>query len=260
MGRSVGTGTRRTDSHGADVQGAGTHHRKVLFGRRRGRRLRPSRQRLIDDALPRLRVTLPAPGARLDVDALFPGPVREVWLEVGFGGGEHLAAQAVAHPEIGFIGCEPFVNGVANLLVLAEDQNLTNLRLHPDDARSLIAALPDATIGRVFVLFPDPWPKKRQHKRRFIGTENLDALARVMCVGGELRLATDHADYLEWMLAHLAAHPAFARCAEGAADSGGRPADWPATRYEHKALAAGVRCAYLRYRRRPRGDATPHGS
>jgi len=124
----------------------------------------------------------------------------------------------------------------------------------------LIAALPDATIGRVFVLFPDPWPKKRQHKRRFIATENLDALARVMRAGGELRLATDHADYLAWMLAHLEAHPAFARCVEGAANVHARPADWPATRYEHKALAAGARCGYLRYRRRPRGAAPPHGS
>jgi tRNA (guanine-N7-)-methyltransferase len=141
---------------------------------------------------------------------------------------------------------------VAKLLagVDAADPPLGNIRLYPDDARALLAALPDASVGRVFVLFPDPWPKSRHHRRRFIAPPQLDLLARVMRPGAELRLATDHIDYLRWMLLCLLDHPAFRWCARGPADWRGRPADWPPTRYEEKALEKGLVPAYLRFERR----------
>lgn len=227
-------------------------HRRILYGRRRGRPLHRGQQALVDTLLPRLAVTLPETGPQtgtLDPAALFAPPVNDVWLEIGFGGGEHLAAQAAAHRDIGIIGCEVFENGIAKLLGEVERQGLANVRILADDARLLIAALPPASIGRVFILFPDPWPKQRHHKRRIVAEETLDALAAVMKDGAELRLATDDVGYLGWMLARAPVHPAFAWLAEGPADWRRRPADWPATRYEAKAIAAGRRPYFLRLRR-----------
>jgi tRNA (guanine-N7-)-methyltransferase len=189
----------------------------------------------------------------LEPRGLFAPPVEAVWLEVGFGGGEHLAAQAAAHPAIGLIGCEVFENGVAKLLAEAQRRGLGNLRLVIDDARLLIAALPEASLARAFILFPDPWPKLRHHKRRIVSAETLDRLAFVLADDAELRLATDDADYLCWMLECATMHPAFSWLARGPRDWRERPADWPATRYEQKALAAGRKPAFLRLRRRPRG-------
>ena len=220
------------------------------YGRRRGRRLRPGRAALLAEVLPKIAIAAPAAGRKLDLAALFGGGRAAVWLEIGFGGGEHLATQAAAHPGIGFIGCEPYVNGMAALLVRVAERQLANLRVWPDDARALIPALPDAALARVFVLFPDPWPKKRHHKRRLITREFLDALARVMAPGGELRIATDDPGYLEWIVERAAAHPAFVSLTRGPEDWRARPADWPATRYEEKAIAAGRRPAYLGFRRR----------
>ncbi|HEX3498921.1 MAG TPA: tRNA (guanosine(46)-N7)-methyltransferase TrmB [Stellaceae bacterium] len=232
-------------------------HRRILYGRRRGRPLHRGQQRLIDTLLPRLAVTLPENGT-LDPAALFDptafldkGP-REIWLEIGFGGGEHLAAQAAAHRDIGMIGCEVFENGIAKLLGEIERQELANIRILTDDARLLLAALPEASISRVFILFPDPWPKQRHHKRRIVTGQTLDTLAALMKDGAQLRLATDDVDYLGWMLARVPLHPAFAWLAEGPADWRSRPQDWPATRYEAKAIAAGRRPYFLRLRRRPR--------
>jgi tRNA (guanine-N7-)-methyltransferase len=191
---------------------------------------------------------LPATGM-LDPAALFAPPVNDVWLEIGFGGGEHLAAQAAAHRDVGIIGCEVFENGIAKLLGEVERQALANVRILADDARLLVAALPAASIGRVFILFPDPWPKQRHHKRRIVAHETLDALAAIMKDGAELRLATDDVGYLGWMLACAPVHPAFAWLAEGPADWRTRPADWPGTRYEAKAIAAGRRPYFLHLRR-----------
>jgi tRNA (guanine-N7-)-methyltransferase len=196
-------------------------------------------------------VTLPESGA-FDPAALFDLRPREIWLEIGFGGGEHLAAQAAAHPDIGIVGCEVFENGIAKLLGEIARRDLANVRILTDDARLLLSALPPASIGRVFILFPDPWPKQRHHKRRIVTTQTLDTLAAVMTDGAELRLATDDVDYLAWMLARVPVHPAFAWLAEGPGDWRSRPADWPATRYEAKAIAAGRRPYFLRLRRRPR--------
>lgn len=225
--------------------------RRQLYGRRRGRKLRPGRDALVAQRLPEIRVALP-PDGPLDPRRLFDRPVAEVWLEVGFGSGEHLAAQARSHPDIGFIGCEPFVNGVASLLSLVVAEGIENLRIHPDDARPLIDALGDATIGRLFVLFPDPWPKTRHHKRRFIVPKTLDACARVLRDGAEFRLATDHPEYCRWMLEHLRRHAAFAWLARSPRDWRERPDDWPETRYEAKTLAQGARPMFLRFRRRTR--------
>jgi tRNA (guanine-N7-)-methyltransferase len=222
-----------------------------LYGRRRGRPLRPGRQLLQHELLPRLAIILPETGL-LDPAALFPTPPPEVWLEIGFGGGEHLAEQAERHPEIGFIGSEVFENGVARLVSEVSRRGLGNLRIFADDARLLLDRLPPNSLGRVFVLFPDPWPKLRHHKRRLVAPATLDRLAEVMRPGAELRLATDDPGYLAWMLEHVTAHPAFTWLARGPADWRERPADWPPTRYEEKARAAGRTPAFLRFARRDR--------
>jgi tRNA (guanine-N7-)-methyltransferase len=220
-----------------------------LYGRRRGRPLRPGQQHLVQALLPRLAAPLPREG-RLDPRTLFPAGTADVWLEIGFGGGEHLAAQAAGHPETGFIGSEVFENGVAKLLGEIERRRLDNIRLFTDDARLLIEALAPASIGRVFILFPDPWPKQRHHKRRLVAEPTLDRLAEIMPEGAELRLATDDPGYLVWMLEHTTAHPAFVWLARCTRDWRERPADWPPTRYEQKARAAGRTPVFLRFARR----------
>ena len=185
---------------------------------------------------------LPAPWT---LPTLF-GDAREVWLEIGFGAGEHLAAQAERHPDIGFIGCEPFFNGVAKLITEIAERDLDNVRVFRDDARLLLEALPAASIARAFVLFPDPWPKVRHHKRRILSREGFAALARVMPDGAELRVATDDPDYLDGSRSTPPARAALwleRRWQE-------RPPDWPATRYEEKASQAGRKPAYLAFRRR----------
>ncbi|MGP1394066.1 MAG: tRNA (guanosine(46)-N7)-methyltransferase TrmB [Inquilinaceae bacterium] len=232
--------------------GSPPSERRTLYGRRRGRKLRPGRVDLLDRTLPALAVPLPEPPAMLDPADLFPKAPRAVWLEIGFGGGEHLAAQAERHPDVGIIGCEPFINGVASLLRDIDRRGLTNIRIHPGDARPVVDALPDAAIDRCFVLFPDPWPKVRHHKRRLINADSLTALARVLSDGAELRLASDDPGLVDWMLAETRRHGAFAWTAGGPQDWRRRPDDWPATRYEAKALAAGRTPAYLTFLRRPR--------
>ncbi|HEX2116442.1 MAG TPA: tRNA (guanosine(46)-N7)-methyltransferase TrmB [Alphaproteobacteria bacterium] len=219
------------------------------YGRRRGRRLRESQRTLLETLLPQ--VAIVGSSEPLDPRTLFGPETDQVWLEIGFGGGEHLAAQAAAHPNVGVVGCEPFVNGVVSLLGQIKARQLGNVRIWPSDARALIARFPDASIARAFILFPDPWPKSRHHKRRLIAPLFLDALARVLTPGAELRVATDDADYLAWSLERLTAHNKFRWCARSAADWRVRPADWPPTRYEQKAVAAGRRPAYLRFMRVP---------
>ncbi len=228
--------------------------RARLYGRKRGRPLRVGRQRLVDELLPRLAIDLPAAG-QVDFATLFARPRRSVWLEIGFGAGEHLAASAEARRETGFIGCEVFANGIAKLLGEIERRQLDNIRLFADDARLLIAALPPASIDRVFILFPDPWPKARHKKRRIVSTETLDQLARIMTDEAELRLATDDVGYFSWMLERVTAHPAWQWLARRPADWRQRPADQPPTRYEEKARAAGRAPFFLRARRRPRSGS-----
>jgi len=224
-----------------------------LYGRRRGRPLRQQRTSLVDGLLPRLALAPPANGTPIDIARLFDPPKRDLWLEVGFGGGEHLAGQAARHPDIGFIGAEPFINGVASLLQHITAQDLSNIRVVPDDARPLLDALPDACLARCFVLFPDPWPKARHAFRRFIGPDNLPRLARVLKDGAELCLATDDRQLARWMLEYTWRHPDFHWLADRAADWRTPPADWIETRYEQKARAQGRPALYFRFRRKPRG-------
>ena len=232
--------------------------RRILYGRRRGRRLRPGRKALLADLLPRLAIDVPAEAdAPLDPSALFAGGFvpRDVWLEVGFGAGEHLAAQARNHPEIGFIGCEPYINGVAGLLREIERHGLNNIRVLMGDARTLIERIEPASIGRVGILFPDPWPKKRHHKRRFISPASLDALASVLKDEGEFRFASDDAGYVRWTLEHVLDHADFVWLARGPRSWRQRPEGSVPTRYEGKAADQGRACVFLGFRRRRRPQA-----
>ena len=221
----------------------------AFFGRRKGKRLREGQERRLSELLPELRIALPPPGDRLDPASLFPSPVSELWLEIGFGGGEHLAAQANSHPEIGILGCEPFVNGVAKLLRAVDDDQLRNVRIWDEDATALLAALPDAALARVYLLYPDPWPKRRQRKRRFVSDESLVEIARVLKPGGAFRFATDIDDYAGWTLARAARCAGLRWKAERADDWRLPFPGWPGTRYEAKAKAAGRRPSYLTFER-----------
>ena len=246
--------------------------RRMLYGRRKGPKLSAHQQHLFDRLLPQFALR-PTPGA--DPRTYFSSPLEDMWLEVGFGGGEHLVWQAQHHPEAGLIGAEPYVNGVVKLLSKIDslspsggegrgegdqkreirNQNgsatephpsplrqsgrgssVSNIRIYMGDARDILEALPDASLGRVFVLFPDPWPKTRHHKRRFLQMETLDQLARVLKPGAELRFASDDSGYVEWTLERFMAHAAFEWIATRATDWETRPADWPPTRYEAKEL------------------------
>ena len=217
-----------------------------LYGRRRGRPLRAGQRALFETLLPRLCFALPDGGA-LDPRHLFDGAIREFWLEIGFGAGEHLAYQAAAHPDCGFIGSEVFEPGIAHLLSEVKDRPLANVRLFIDDARLVLAALMPQSLGRAFILHPDPWPKERHKKRRIVSRETLDHLAGALRDGAELRIATDDPDYGEWIAERLAAHPDFARL-----PTDPRPADWPPTRYELKAEGQGRAARLFCYRRRAR--------
>ncbi len=217
------------------------------FGRRRGKKLRPARERLLKDRLPAFTLD-----PERDVAAQFRSRVRALWLEIGFGGGEHLAAQAHAHRDVGLIGCEPYIDGVAKFLTHADRDGLDNVRIHADDARQIFPHIKDAALERIFVLFPDPWPKARHHKRRIIQDDVLDDFARILASGGELRFASDHMGYVRWALARLMRHGDFEWLAQGPADWRNTPADWVRTRYEQKALNRGDACVYLNFRRKPR--------
>jgi tRNA (guanine-N7-)-methyltransferase len=220
----------------------------AFFGRRKGHPLRPHQAALMQTLLPRLALALDAPPPG-PLAALFTHPVDDVRLEIGFGGGEHLCAEAAAHPRTGFLGCEPFVNGMAKALALIEAGSLANIRLHFGDAADLVAWLPDASLARVDLLYPDPWPKRRHWKRRFVQEHSVAALARVLRPDGEFRFVSDWPAYAEWVLERLTRSPRFAWTAEQA-DDWRQP--WPgftSTRYEAKAKQAGRVPCYLVFRR-----------
>ncbi len=203
------------------------------FGRTRSRSIKPRQAALIDSLLPQ--IALDPLAGPLDPRALAPG-AAEIWLEVGFGGGEHMAAQAARRPDVLVLGAEPFWNGAASALRHIDEAGLSNVRLHVGDARDLLAALPTASLGRVFIMFPDPWPKLRHHKRRLIQAETVAGLARVLKPGGRLRFASDWADYVDWTLERFAASPDFRWTAERADDWRNPPPDHVTTRYEEKRL------------------------
>jgi tRNA (guanine-N7-)-methyltransferase len=220
---------------------------RAFFGRRKGHALRPHQAALFDTLLPRLALDLSAP-APADLRTLFDA-VDGVRLESGFGGGEHLIAEAERHPRTGFIGVEPFVNGMAKALAAIEAHKLVNIRLHHGDTTDLLDWLPAAGLARFDLLYPDPWPKRRHWKRRFVQDQSVAAIARIVKAGGEFRFASDIPDYATWTLARLVRSPDFIWTAERADDWRKPWPDWPGTRYEAKAKREGRAPCYLIFRR-----------
>lgn len=221
---------------------------KVLYGRRHGRGLRQKQRDLLVSLLPKLQIDL-RHVEQFVPEEFFGNQVENIWLEIGFGDGEHLIWQAAANPNIGVIGCEPYLNGVAKLLRCLSEQELSNIRLFCEDARLLIERLPDQSVDKVFILFPDPWPKVRHRKRRIVSYPVLEQLARVLKDGAELRIATDEPSYIEWILWHFNNHDAFSWAVRNPSDCLQNPPDWPITRYQNKAIDAGRDCLFLTYKR-----------
>ncbi len=223
-----------------------------FYGRLKGKALRDSQKVYLDEDLARL-----SPGAvgwdenpdrlPLDLKALFGG--RPVWLEVGFGGGEHMVHQAAQNPDVGIIGCEPYINGVAMLLGKIREAGVDNVAVHPGDVRDLFDVLPDGAIDRAVLLYPDPWPKARHHRRRFVTPEHLDPLARVLKKGAIFRVATDIPDYVRQTMEQMMARGDFEWLAEGPEDWRKPWGDWISTRYEKKALREGRVPHYMTFRR-----------
>lgn len=219
------------------------------YGRRSGRKLRSFKQGLMDNLLPTLEIKIE--DNQIIGDTFNPQDYRGCFLEIGFGAGEHLALQAKENPEILMVGCEPFVNGVANLLEQIEEEKLTNIRIYPGNALDFLGAIPDHSLDHIFLLFPDPWPKKAHHKRRFVQEEVLTLLAQKLSKGGKLLMATDHADYFEWMcektfvhedLVHLNPDP----------DTWHTPPDlWTKTRFQSKAEKARRPSRFLWFGKHP---------
>jgi len=218
-------------------------YRRKLYGRRKGPKLSARQIGLRQTLLGEL-----AFDPAKEPFGQFSNTVQELWLEVGFGAGEHLVWQAKTHPQVGLIGAEPYEMGVAKLLTKLEESNLNTVRIFEGDGRDIIENLPDGCLSRFFLLFPDPWPKTRHHKRRFLQMGMLDQLARVMRPSGELRFATDDKTYLPYALERLMAHPAFDWLAQGPSDWKTRPSDWLPTRYETKAIKGPP--TFLRFVRR----------
>ena len=232
----------------AAPEDAGAHPHGAFFGRRKGHKLRAHQADLIEHLLPRLALDIasPAPAA---LAGLFDSAVDDVRLEIGFGGGEHLIAEARAFPRLGFIGCEPYVNGMAKILAQIETHGIGNIRLFAGDAAELLAWAPPDSLARVDLIHPDPWPKRRHWKRRFVQDATVSAIARVLRPQGEFRFVSDIADYCAWTLAHLARAPELAWTAERACDWRLPWADYTMTRYGRKAEREGRHAAYLRFRK-----------
>ena len=216
---------------------------RALYGRSRGKALREGQKRLLAEALPLFSIV----SEHLAEGRLFARTPREVWLEIGFGAGEHLVEQAKANPDVGIVGCEPFLNGIVAALAGLKREDVPNVRLRHGDAQAVIEAVPDAFFSRVFVLYPDPWPKRRHNKRRFIAQGVIDALARVMRKGAELRFATDIDDYAGWTLVRFSASPQFRWAATQANDWRCPWPEWCPTRYEAKARVENRRPVYLTF-------------
>ncbi len=228
-----------------------TRPHRNFYGRLKGKHLKKSQEGYLQEDLAAL-----SPGAvgwdenptrdPLDLAELFGG--REVWLEVGFGGGEHVIHQAAQNPDVGIIGCEPYINGVAMLLGKVRKASIDNLCIYPGDVRDMFDVLPDASISKAFLLYPDPWPKARHHRRRFVTPEHLDPLARVLKRGAEFRVATDIPDYVRQTMEEVP-KAGFEWLAQNAQDWRDPWDDWFSTRYEQKALREGRRPHYMTFRR-----------
>ena len=219
-----------------------------FFGRRKGKTLRARQASLTETLLPRLRVT--PESLKADSDHL--SGFEDLWIEIGFGGGEHLTCDAQLNPRVRFIGCEPFVNGVAKLLASVEENNLENIRIFDGDALAILSALPEASLGRITILYPDPWPKFRQRKRRFVSADSVAQMARTLRDGAAVHFATDIDDYSAWTLARFTKSDAFVWEANASGDWTNPWPAWPGTRYEAKAIREGRPPAYLTFVRRAR--------
>ena len=232
-----------------DPKGRPSRATEGFFGRRRGKTIRPQQAAALESGLGAYGLDLSSE-APAELRTLFSADVSTVRLEIGFGGGEHLLHRAMEAPATGFIGVEPFVNGMAKLMMAVREKPLANLRVHNDDATRLLDWLPQASLDGIDLLYPDPWPKKKHWKRRFVGPLNLDRFARVLKPGGRFRFASDIDTYVNWTLLHCRAHGAFAWQAEDAADWHRPYEGWPGTRYEAKAIREGRRPAYLTFVRK----------
>ncbi|RXX13234.1 tRNA (guanine(46)-N(7))-methyltransferase TrmB [Brucella canis] len=220
-----------------------------FFGRRHGKPLRPHQSHLFEDLLPRLKLDLATPASQ-DLRSLFEAPVETVRMEIGFGGGEHLHHESGRYPQSGFIGVEPFINGMAKMLAALDQAPRPNLRLYDEDATAVLDWLPDASLAGIDLFYPDPWHKRRHWKRRFVSDANLDRFARVLKPGAKFRFASDIEHYVNWTLQHCRRHAAFDWQAESPADWNDAYEGWPGTRYEAKAFREGRRAAYLTFIRR----------
>jgi tRNA (guanine-N7-)-methyltransferase len=221
---------------------------RAFFGRRSGKRLHKGQDRLYATLLPALEIALP--DGELDPGTLFPGATR-IEIEIGYGGGEHLARLAEEHPDGAYIGCEVFSGGVAKLLEAVEERGLDNVRLFTDDALKLLVKLPAASLDAAYLLYPDPWPKTRHHKRRFISPTTLGELARVLKPGAVFRFATDIEDYANWALAHIVRSPDFSFAPARPGVWHEPYPGWQPTRYEQKARLEGrTRSFYFEFWRR----------
>jgi len=219
-----------------------------FFGRRKGHRLRAHQADLIEHLLPRLSLNIADPPPA-DVVRLFDTPVDDIRLEIGFGGGEHLSAEARSFPDTGFIGCEPYVNGMAKILAAIEEHNITNIRLFAGDAAELLAWVPKRSLARIDLIHPDPWPKRRHWKRRFVQDATIKAMAGVLKAGGEFRFVSDIDDYCAWTLSHFSRSNDFVWTAERASDWREPWPNYTMTRYGRKAEREGRRATYLRFKR-----------
>jgi tRNA (guanine-N7-)-methyltransferase len=224
------------------------HPQGSFFGRRKGHKLRAHQAGLIAHLLPRFSLDIGGPQPA-DLAGLFGVPVDAVRLEIGFGGGEHLVAEARAFPNTGFIGCEPYVNGMAKILALIEAHSIGNIRLFAGDASELLAWAPAQSLARIDLIHPDPWPKRRHWKRRFVQDATIRAMARVLNREGEFRFASDIGDYCAWTLAHFSRSPDFVWTAERASDWREPWPNYTMTRYGRKAVREGRQAAYLRFRK-----------
>jgi len=220
-----------------------------FYGRRKGKPIRAGRMAAYNALMPAVGITLDdiAGDGPVDPRGFVETPVEDVWMEIGFGDGKQLLHQARENPDVGFIGCEPFVNGVATLCRDMQEHGVTNIRIFQNDARLLMARLADRSLGRCFLLNSDPWPKTRHHKRRFVQKETLDTLHRLLKPGAEFRMSTDHPGLAAWELEKTYFHPGFHWTARRAADWRDRPADMPETRYQHKGQEQGRPTVFLTF-------------